>query len=171
MKKYIVGAVVIVGVFFVVWYFLSPSMALSGLRDAAIAGDKDELKERIDFASLKESVTDQLKSKMLEEMQKTEGEDSGLEGLGAMIGMGMADTMVDALITPENMAKMVIGREEGGTTDSDEAPDLDIERDGFSKFTVKSKDSKGPSPTLIFKRDGLSWRMTDIDMSEMPFGE
>ncbi|HEY9092049.1 DUF2939 domain-containing protein [Parasphingorhabdus sp.] len=174
MKKIIIGGLVAIGVLFGVWYFASPSYALSNMRDAAISGDADELEEYIDFSSLRESMKTQVKAKMAVEMTK---ETDGLAGLGMALGMGLIDPMIDGLMTPEAMRAMMLQKPQdevvsGKAVAESEAPEWDIKRVSMSEFqvTVKPEKSTDSTPTLIFKRDGLSWKFSEVDISEMEMG-
>ena len=175
MRKFVIGAIAVATIAFTVWYFVSPGYALSNMRDAAVEGDPEELEKYIDFASLRESMKAQLKAKMLVEMNK---DDNPLGGLGMAIGMGMIDPMIDGMMTPEGMRAMMLQKSadqlaSGEAIDEAEAPEWDIERVSFSELRASPKTDKSDDPkvAMIFKRDGLSWRLSEIDLSEMPMGE
>ena len=156
------------------WYFISPAMALSGLKEAALAGDKAELEERVDFPAVRDSLKSQFKAHMLKEVAKS-GEENGFAAFGAMLAMSLADSLVDAAVTPDGIKTMV---ENGklanpqtsaapATVATAKPVDWQIERQGFDRFRAvpKSEDSKGEA-ALVFKRDGLGWRLIDIDMPD-----
>lgn len=176
MKKYIIGAVALFAVLAGVWYVASPWMALSGMRDAAEAGDADTLEGYIDFAELRETTKSQMREKMAAEIADPKGE--GMEGMSMMMGMAFIDPLIDQMLTPETMRAIILqknkaalteGKAEPEQTDSD---DWTVERTGFNEFRVtpKSEDGK-PVPSMIFKRDGLSWKLSKLDMSDLPFGD
>ena len=175
MKKYIIGVIAAAAIAFGVWYFVSPGYALSNMRDAAVEGDADKLEQYIDFASLRESMKAQLKAKMMVEMAK---DDNPLGGLGMAIGMGMIDPMIDGMMTPEGMRAMMLQKSadqlaSGEAIDEVEAPEWNIERVSFSEIRAypKTENPDEEKAAMIFKRDGLSWRLSEIDLSEIPMGE
>ena len=175
MKKYIIGVIAILALAFGGWYFASPSLALKGLRDAAIAGDADALEERVDFPQLRESLKLEFKAKMVEELAKEK--DNPFAGLGLALADQMVDSMLDGLLTPRGIAKLIKDQnsknEASGEQEADQPmPDYEIERIGLSKFKV-SKPNDPNSAVLIFKRDGIGWKLSEIDLSnvELPNGQ
>ncbi len=169
MKKWLIAALAAVLIAGAGWYFASPALAMSGLRDAAMAGDKDELKERIDFPAVKESLKSQVKARMMAEAAKQK--DNPMAGLGAMFAMAMIDPLIDGLISPDAIKAMVergkLGKPDAEAQEPKPEPKWAIERSGLDTFRAvpESQDGK-PSPKLVFKRDGLSWRLVDIEIPE-----
>jgi hypothetical protein len=159
------------------WYWGSPLWAMSQLRDAAIEGDEDDLRDRINFASVREALKADLGARMVTEMAKEPENPFG--AMGSMMAMGFVGGMVDAMVTPEGMAAMI---KEGkmrrasapvaaaGEPATTEPPaDWNIERDGFSRFraTPLTADNQEP-PTLVFERDGLGWNLVELDLPPEP---
>ena len=174
----VVGLVLVLGAG---WYFASPAMALSQLRQAAIDGDAEQLEESIDFPAVRESLKAELRATMAAELarQQEAGED-GFGMLGSAIAMGMVDPMVDGFVNPQSMASMIekgkMDRMRAGepgdnseTEGSAEPTDWEISRDGFSRFTATPVTPEGERvPTMVFERDGLGWKLTAIDLPEGP---
>lgn len=156
------------------WYFLSPSMAMSSLRSAALEGDKDELTERIDFPAIRQSLKDQFNAHLMAEMAKKKND--GFAGLGAAMAAAMVGPMIDGMITPDGMKTMVkAGKfpKPGDAVGPANDPDLKwaVSRKGFDKFTATPQGKNGQKvPTLVFKRDGFSWKLTDIEIPSEGIG-
>ena len=156
------------------WYWGSPAYAMSGLRDAAIEGDADDLEERIDFAAVRVSLKEQMRAHLAAEMVKSDDGD-GFAAFGSVLAMGMVDPLIDGLVTPQSMSAMI---ERGKVQDDDAAVESDnpidwkIERDGFSRFEARPETGEGgPAPTLVFERDGLGWRLVEIEIPEGGLGD
>ncbi len=171
MKKYIIGAIALLVILFGAWYFASPTYALKGLRDAAVAGNADALEAHVDFPALRESLKSEFKAKIMEEVTKP---DAGpMAALGIAFADKMLDTMLDGLMTPQGIARLIKQNQKKSSGDAKGAPEksfdnFEIKRSGLSKFTVINP-SDANSPALIFKRDGLGWKLTEIDMSNIDF--
>lgn len=151
------------------WYWGSPAYAMSQLRDAALSGDEDALEDRIDFPSVRESLKADMAALMM--AQVANQEQDGFAAFGAALAMGMVGPMVDAMVTPAGMATMVKqGRlQRPGDTQEDEGAPAEwtIEREGFDQFRAKPETTDGSEPpSLVFERDGLGWRLVEIDIPD-----
>jgi len=176
MNKTIIGIVAAISIaLFGGWYAFSPAYALSQLRDAAIEGDQAELEERVDFDAVRTSMKEQMKAQVAVELMK-EQDENPLAAMGGMMAMGVMDTMIDSMVTPEMIVGIVkegsLAQESMANDNDDEAQsseesnvDWDIERDGLSSFTVHITNKGEPDarmPSIMFDRDGLGWRLVDI---------
>ena len=173
----IIGVLVIAGV---AWYFASPAWAMSQLKDAALAGDRTELAERVDFPAVRESMKSQLQTAMMAEMakQSSSGEQDGWAALGGMIVMGLVGPVVDAAVTPDGIKMLVERGKLKGPGDAAqqtqaaqaEPPEWTITRSGFDRFTATPDVRAGqPAPSFVFKRDGLGWKLVDIEIPKEAF--
>ncbi|MBU1605798.1 MAG: DUF2939 domain-containing protein [Alphaproteobacteria bacterium] len=177
MKKnaWIAGAAAVLIAGSAAWYFASPGYAMSELRDAASEGDADALEDNIDFPAVRESLKSQLKAEMMAQIASEETE--GFGAFGGMMMLGMIDPMIDGMVTADGMARLI---EEGrfaepGTdapvSEEEQVDDWTIERDGISSFTARPVAPAGEKvPGLVFERDGLGWRLTEIDIPEGGLG-
>lgn len=166
----ILGAVALITAAGAGWYFASPPMAMASLRDAALEGDKDELAEIVDFPAVRDSIKSQFKAQMAAEMAKEET--NGFAALGAAFAMGMIDTMIDGLVTPDGIKAMVEnGRlkakasADTSSTEPGKPPEWEIERVSFDKFRATPK-GEDKAFAMVFKRDGLGWDLTEIDLPD-----
>ncbi len=171
-RTIIIGAIVALLIAAGGWYWASPGYALIQLRDAAAEGDADALEDRIDFAAVRESLKDQLRAEIAAEAAR-QGEDEGLGAFGSALALAMLDPMIDGLVTAEGMAAMV---NYGKLTAPQEQPektetDWTIERDGLSRFRATPEAPAGEKvPTMVFERDGLGWKLVEIDIPEGGLG-
>ncbi len=170
-KSLVAVAAIAIIVAAAVWYFASPAYAMNQLKNAAQSGVSSQLEESIDFPKVRESLKTQMRAMLAREMTKPEANDNPFGKLGAMLAMGMVDSMVEGFVTPQSMAAMVEdgkiakpGRAKAQVADS-KPVDWDVERDGFDKFTATSVAADGnQGPTLIFQRDGLGWKLSGLKL-------
>lgn len=177
MKKVVIAAVAIAILVFGAWYFASPGMAMRGLREAAVAGDKDALKERIDFPSVRESLKSQFRAHMVAEMTKQK-DDNPFAALGMAMAGAIIDPMIDGMMSPDGIKAMVeAGRMNDGSASAAKTPDESnpaewkIERKSLSEFIATPEAPAGEKvPSLVFKRDGLGWDLVEIEIPEGGLG-
>jgi hypothetical protein len=151
------------------WQIASPWMAMDTLRDAARENDREGLEQNIDFPALRQSV----KSEMYDQIEteaRRRGDDDVLASIGTNFAKGFVDGTVDAVITPGGMSAMLVTgnlvpREKG--TDAAREIDWGVRWVSFNSFHAvpESKDGK-PHPSLIFRRDGWSWKLAGIDIPD-----
>ncbi len=159
---------------FGVWFYFTPYLVVDRMKKAVEQNDAATMSECIDLPSVKESVKMYLSSEMGKKMRE-EKSDNPFEALGYMLANAMIGPVVDAFVTPQNMAMMMSGMvpdkssiTEGAaawSSPGDEALDRKLSYDGFDKFTVavKRKGDAGDPVVLVFKRDGLfGWKMSAI---------
>lgn len=157
-----------------IWYFASPSYAMMQLRDAALEGNADELGDSIDFPAVRESLKADLRAELAKEVVNDDGE--GLRSFGSMIAMAMVDGLVEGFVTPESLEAMIKNGhfkdpEKPDSAAADQLADWSIERTGFSRFTATpDAPDGGKVPSLIFERDGLSWKLIRIKLSDGGLG-
>jgi hypothetical protein len=169
------------------WYYLSPYWALKGLQNALEEGNAAQLAAHIDFKAVRNNLKPQIKARLDVELIKdlpadnapqAEGElppalQRELVQAGAAMAMPMINAMLDALLTPQGLAKFIENNQDVQTgaplkttppkTTMELMQEAIIEREGFSGFTVRTgKTDKALA--LIFLRDGLGWKLTDIKL-------
>jgi Protein of unknown function (DUF2939) len=164
MKK-MVGAILVIAALGTVWIYASPLRTLKAMRDAATARDSTALASYVDFPALRNDVKQDIKAKLAAKVNK--GDRFG--ALGELIGGAIADKMIDGLVSPEGLAVLfatgrLATRRDTGTVPPVDTDDLVIEH-GLSEFRVRPK-QPGAQPVLIFKRSGLSWKLSGIDLPD-----
>ena len=175
MKKFLpwlVGLLVI----FAIYLYASPYLVLNNIKNAAQQGDADKLSGYIDFPSVKQSMKDQVKAAMVEELAASDEQD-GFEALGTMLAAAMIDPLIDGLVTPDGVALMLQGQKLDFDLNNDKPEDKpevkneDIDYKAgylsFNRFKVQIIDADDPNESLdvIMHRDWLSWKVTRINFS------
>lgn len=175
MKKFLpwlVGLFVI----FAIYLYASPYLVLNSIKNAAQQGDADKLSGYIDFPSVKQSMKDQVKAAMVEELAASDEQD-GFEALGTMLAAAMIDPLIDGLVTPDGVALMLQGQKLDFDLNNDKPEDkLEVKNEdidykagylSFNRFKVQIIDADDPNESLdvIMHRDWLSWKVTRINFS------
>lgn len=178
MKKYwpviIVVLVVALGAG---WYFGSPYWTLRQVQTAVQSHDAAALNDKINFEALREDLKVDLVAAMQDEAKKR----GGTEAAGAMLASAFAGQMIDQMVTPKGVEMMMDRAKSqggGGAAAAMGAPDLnkfdtskfDIQRSGLSEFRLINKESPEDG-ALIFRRDGLSWKLAGIDIPKGALGK
>jgi hypothetical protein len=148
-------------------YLASPGWTLHQMKAAADANDPDALNSYIDYPALREDLKGEIIGQMMAEAKKDK---SGFGGLGLAIGTAVIGPVIDGLVSPAGMrAALTAKRDQAQTKAAPQAAsalrvpnDPVIVRRGFSEFLVASK--RQPKSGLVFKRHGLSWKLSGVDL-------
>ncbi|MDG2532901.1 DUF2939 domain-containing protein [Sphingomonas sp. HITSZ_GF] len=155
MKRWLIALLVIALLAAGGWAWGSPKYTLWQMKRAAEARDVDALASHVDFPAVRASVKDQLSSRM---------QGNGEGGvLGALVRSGIADTVVDAAVSPEGMrfifaAAPLTESEERPGTIRVKASEMRYRRTAFDRFEL----ARGDGAILVFRLRGLEWKLTDI---------
>jgi hypothetical protein len=166
-------------------YFGSPYWTLHQMRSAAQAGQGDKLAGYVDFPSVRESIKTQLLAAMAGQM-KDGGKDNPFAAFGNMIAATMVNGMVDAMITPDGLVRIMeqgkLQRDTAATappaspvvadTPSASAmpPRINREYEGLEVFKVTMFDPSNDKPLmqLVLNRDGFfGWKLKALRLLYM----
>ena len=175
MKKFLPWLAGLV-VLFLIYLYASPYIALHNIKKAAEQGDADRLSGYIDFPSVKQSIKDQIKAALVEELVSNKEQD-GFEALGTMLATAMIDPLIDGLVTPDGVALMVQGEKLDFDLNNDMPEDKPKANNeevnykarylSFNRFKVQITDAHDSEQSLdvIMRRDWLSWKVTTINFN------
>ena len=175
--------IVIVG-----WIYFLPYRTLGKIREAALNGDSETLKDYIDFSAFRESVKENVSALMARQMaaMSKEEQDNPFMVLGMMLAGTFADKFVDSFVTPSAIVALTKGQKPSldephmgtetasskpqpleASDNSVDAPRIKMRYDTLSRFSVTFIDKKtNKSPlVLILRRQGLSWMLTSLQMN------
>ncbi|WP_416907749.1 MAG: DUF2939 domain-containing protein [Polymorphobacter sp.] len=173
MKRWFFGAAAALALCAGGWYFASPSIAMSGLRDAALAGDRQALAERVDFPAIRESLKEQVRAYMMKSIQNDDF--NPFAALGLMMAGAIIDGLIDSAVSPSGLKVMVdrgkLDDPNNSLSDDETAPvKWEIIRDGIDIFRAIPKNDADAeiksNVSLVFRRDGLGWDLVDIEINE-----
>lgn len=178
MKKLVVGVAVAAVAAFAIAWAVAPVLAAQALIRAAKAGDARKIERLVDFPALRESLKNELSAEVAAHMRRDPRvADSGLGGLGMILAPMILAGAVDAVVTPEVVARMVTTAEAPDPTRPD-APEPDDAKSGddihqswgyrgMDEFAVTLTDRDHPdqSLALIMERRGLfEWKLAAVDL-------
>ena len=177
-KSLIVGVAAGAVVLFALAWAAAPVLAAQALIRAAKAGDEKTLERLVDFPALRESLKDELNAELSARMRRDPRlADSGLEGLGMILAPMLLSGAVDAVVTPEVVARMVTTAEAPDPTVRDQpepgdaADEDDIHQSwgyrDLNAFAVTLTDRDRPEQrlALILERRGLfTWKLAAVDI-------
>lgn len=149
-------------------YLGSPYLAASGFTEALKSYDAAEASEYIDYPSVRQGIKDDMNAEVAR-MVMEQGEDDPFAAAGAAFAGSLVGGMVDAMITPAGLEKIL---ERAEQERSEEANDIGYKTfyDSLNRFHVTlTTDAKGnpieKPVTMVFDRDGLfSWKLTKVDL-------
>jgi hypothetical protein len=155
------------------WFYFTPHLAAKEMKSAADAKDAAKLASYVNFPVLKENLKTRFTAKVAAGVTKDKSANP-VGALGSAMVGAFVNPMVDALVTPENLAKMMeaskpqAGKSDEQTKSSDSDADVSTYYESFNRFVVKvkKKGSKEEPVGLVFNRDGLfSWKLADLQLS------
>ncbi|MEO5628929.1 MAG: DUF2939 domain-containing protein [Thermomonas sp.] len=153
-----------------------PYLAINGIRNALAAQDVAALEGHVDFPTLRLNMRAHVEDYIA---RKGGGiaESGGLLGaIGLQIAGGLGNTAVDTMVTPLGIGALLQGRNMwmraskqtvNGDTYGDPRPadplqDARLHYESASRFTATIPDERGHPLVVVFDRQGLRWRLVDI---------
>ena len=172
MKKGIAPATVLL-VALVVYVFAGPYLTVRAIRRAVVAQDAAALAKQIDFPGLRSSLKAQLDDRMV----RSAGADiqaSALGALGLKMAGAVADTTVDAMVTPTGLGALMQGHilfkrfDDGLPSSEPSSPeplhDPSYTYESTSRFVATTHDANGRPISFVLTRHGLQWQLSDIQL-------
>jgi hypothetical protein len=158
------------------WYY-SPYLAMKAMHTAAQKKDADAFNDYVDYPKLRESFKGQVSAMVTEKMGASPDSGSGFAAMGAALGLAMANQMIEVMVRPETMMRVMQDGKVApklGTTTADaprQEPEWSFERKGANKLIAyPGKDgpvsANGEKQTgLVFLRNGFAdWKLSEVRM-------
>jgi len=148
--------------------YVSPFLALHQMREAARAQDAQALAAFVDFPAVRESLKRGLRAKLVG------GDLSPANVMGAEVASALLGPMVDALITPESLGRVLQGQaptQAALPVETAPAPARVETQMGYESpnqfvFAIKPSGSDDDPVELVLRRDGLwRWKLTALRLS------
>lgn len=164
LKLWGAGAVVLAAV----GLYATPFVALQQMRAAARAHDGPALAAFVDFPAVRESLKLGLRAKLVG------GDVTPANVMGAEVAGALLEPMVDALITPDSLARVLRGQpptQAAAGLGVAEAPAQVDTRMGYESpsrfvFAIKPRGSDDDPVELVLRRDGLwGWKLAGLRIS------
>lgn len=158
--------------------YATPYATLHQIRKAAAADDAAALASRVDFPALRENLKAGLQQRMLDRDRNERGEPSQASTFGAALAGALLGPMVDALITPEALARVIEGQRpvKAAIGFGKRRPETGAERPrakletamGYESlnrfvFSVRHPGDDEDPIELVLHRDGLiGWKLAEL---------
>lgn len=171
MKRKI-SIVVVLLVVFCGYFFASPYLAMSSIKDGIMEGDSETLEEYINFVSVRQGLKDQFNAVVMEKAA-AESKDNPFGALGMVFATKIIEGAVDSFITPDGLSRLSQGNAEpqmkaGGSSGAGQGEKDEVFGNasyGFtslSRFTVRVPSDNADEVIFTLRRSGLSWQLTKI---------
>lgn len=153
-----------------------PWLAINGIRNVVASGDYRELWRFVDFDQLRENVRPQIQAKIAHGIVDRAGPGMASDALGDL-ATKISEPAIDAMVSPLGVGTLLRGsalvRQVSGQTDADgkahAADPLKGAKTGYvspSLFTATVQNAEGQPVVFEFRRNGLAWKLTGIDLPE-----
>jgi hypothetical protein len=172
-RNTIIGGVVVVVLLAAAgtWYYASPGLTVKAMVEAAQKNDEARFSSYVDYDALRADMKSELTNRLQEEAKR---DGSAEAKLGLAMGMAMMNPIVDSMVSPKGMssafatlAKQHDAAKRSGKERKGSIPaDPEIRRQGLNSFVVSGKDT--PQSGLVFRRHGLGWKLSGIDLPPLP---
>ena len=165
------------------YYYASPYWVLHRMQSAARAGEGDRLAAFVDFPAVRESVKSQVMASMAKSMENETKKDNPFAAFGMMLAGTMANSMVDAMVTPDAIVIMVnkgtatqaagpkqpeaLPPAPDSATATKPLPRVVRHYEGLDVFHVELQDpdTKQPMLQLVMNREGwFGWKLKAVRM-------
>jgi len=159
------------------WFYLTPYIAVRGMKSAAEMKDAAKLSSYVNFPALRSSLKASFRAKLASNAAKSRKQ--GFFGtLGAAIQVAFVNPvietlyvnpMIDTYVTPQSLARMMKGENpkpgKANAKSKPVEPDYSMAYESFDRFVVnvKKKGSSQKPVGLVFSREGLfSWKLSAL---------
>jgi hypothetical protein len=149
-----------------VGFYASPYLMWNSMKGAIDRGDTATLAENVDFPELRSSMKTAVRGTSANQSASS---NDPLSSMGAMLTSSILDPMIDKAVTPEGLAVIVKQASNSGSNST--SPQVSMGYESFNSFVVKLEGKNinlptqlGVSPSLLFSRSGLGWKLTGVRM-------
>ena len=161
------------------WYW-SPVLDMRSMKASAEKKDADAFNQYVDYPKLRESLKGQFNAKMAGMLGRSSGggdmERAG-SAIGAMLGLALADKMIDAMVRPEMVMRamsdaklqspMGPGSKEADAGGAKREVKWTLERKGLNRVIAYGADREQAMGDgrfgFVFDRTGFAaWKLTEI---------
>ncbi len=157
------------------YLLVSPYLALYQFKAALDNKDTAALDSRINYPPLRDSLKSQMKHALASNIaSRSHGGSDAFASLGMGLAMMVIEPMVDSMVSPQGLAGLMrdnsLRRPSSGSS-GDSTGDASPKHDPFAGASTHYRrwdqlDVIVPRPagdiTLIFRRDTLRWKLSDI---------
>jgi Protein of unknown function (DUF2939) len=152
--------------------YFSPYLTLQSMKNATINRNAEGLAAEIDFPALRANIKNNVRDRVLK--QASNNRDAAAKTNPELVDK-IVGPMVDKIVSPEGLEQLMLDKFptvkiDLSNLEKDMAKsNIDMGYESFDRFLVKIADKTDPSKnvTLTLKRNGLFWKLSGIDLSQV----
>jgi hypothetical protein len=153
--------------------YYAPYLTVNSIKNAAENRNPDALSQSINFPELRTNIKEIIKAQALKKI--AEDSNGQISKTTSELVEKTVSPVVDKLVTPEGIEQIMFDKIPGAKIDLTQL-DKDLEKtkiamgyESFDRFVVHITDkvNRSKNVSLILKRDGISWKLSAIDISKM----
>lgn len=152
---------------------VGPYLVASEIKESVIEKDSEKLSKNIEFPLLRKNIKEQLNAVIMKQ-SASELEDNVFIALALTLATTVTDKIVDSFITPSGLSQLM----EGGKNTNGKAPKVKEGKkqddelfkkvrytyDSLDRFSVWSTNHRGEVIRFILRRNGLVWKLVNIEI-------
>jgi len=155
--------------------YASPYLALQRMRAAAAGRDAAGLAAYVDFPAVRDSLKQGVQARLARQDLNEQGEPTPASAMGAAVAGALLGPMVDALITPESLARVLQGQRPAAAVigvgggergaPSSEALETQMGYESLNRFvfSVRKQGDDEEPVDLVLRREGLlRWKLAEL---------
>lgn len=151
--------------------YATPYLTVQQMRSAAAARDAEKLAAYVDFPAVRESLKTGVQARLAGQDRNARGEPTPASAMGAAVAGALLGPLVDSLITPEALGRLLQGQRPagavlpGGGQTEPEALETQMGYESPSRFvfSVKKQGDDEEPVDLVLRRDGmLGWKLAEL---------
>lgn len=150
-----------------------PYLTLNTIKNATTNRNPNALAQEIDFPALRVSIKKNIKAQLIKKIAKTGTAETAK--ITPEIIEKMVSSKVDKVITPEGVEQLMFDQLPEAkldlvNLDRDIArSDIQMGYESFDRFVIRitNKVDQTKDVSLILKRSGLAWKLSEIDISKL----
>lgn len=157
----------------------SPYVAVNRLKEALLAGDEEEIRDRVDFPKLREALKEDAAEFVLENAKADAENGDPMAAVGAAFAGSITERVVDAYVTPKWLAEVARSGKRGDADDEGvartagaEAPKLAwaLRYRKWSQCVVDVREPGADTGLALYlgRRGLFSWQLERIAFIEKP---
>lgn len=152
--------------------YASPYLAVREMRDAAQQQDAARLAGQVDFPALRASLKQGVQARLAGQERRADGQPTMASAMGAAVAGALLGPMVDSLITPESLSRILQGQRPaaavagglgGGVPPEEVRTRMAYESPGRFVLSIRRAGADEEPVELVLHRDGLlSWKLAEL---------
>lgn len=151
-------------------FYATPYLAVHQMRSAAAARDATRLSGYVDFPALRASLKTGVQARLVGQELNEAGQPTAASAMGAAVAGALLGPMVDALITPESLGRVMQGQPPasavigpGGEPATPGHLQTAMGYESPSRFVFSVKPQGEEPVDLVLRREGLlHWKLAEL---------